>query len=147
MTNWYAVYTQPMKEMIAAQNLIRQGFEPFLPRFRKTRRHARKIEEFLAPLFPRYLFVRMDPKQQRWRSINGTIGVSFLLCNGNDPIPVPESVISAIQEREEDGVIALDAPSFSEGQKIRVLDGPFAEMEGLFERSDEGRRVHLLLNL
>lgn len=62
--NWYAVYTQAGKERFALQNLANQGFEAYLPSYRKRRRHARRVDTVLAPLFPRYLFVRMDPHQQ-----------------------------------------------------------------------------------
>lgn len=143
---WYAVYTQAGKEAIAAQNLINQGFEPYLPRYRKRRRHARRVDTVLAPLFPRYLFVRMDPQQQRWRSINGTFGVSYLLTDGSDPIVLPDDLVDAIREREEsDGIIAVQAPEFKKGQRLHVTDGPFAELDGLFECTDDQDRVVLLL--
>ena len=61
------------------------GFETYLPRYEKRRRHARRVETVAAPLFPRYLFVAIDLASQRWRSIHSTIGVSRLVCNGEDP--------------------------------------------------------------
>ena len=41
---WYVVQTQVNGEARAAQNLMRQGFEIYLPRYLKRRRHARKID-------------------------------------------------------------------------------------------------------
>lgn len=66
---WYVVQTQVNGEARAAQNLMRQGFEIYLPRYLKRRRHARKIDLTAKPLFPRYMFVAVDVATQRWRSI------------------------------------------------------------------------------
>ncbi len=81
--------TQVNGEAKAAQNLIRQGFEIYLPRYLKRRRHARKIDFTAKPLFPRYMFVAIDVATQRWRSIQSTFGVSHLISNGDDPATVP----------------------------------------------------------
>lgn len=145
--NWYSVYTQAGKEAFAAQNLVNQEFEPYLPRYLKQRRHARKVNHVLAPLFPRYLFVRMDPQEQRWRSINGTFGVSHLLTDGTQPLAVADELINRIRARESDGVITIKAPTFQPGQKLHILEGPFAELEGIFECADDMERVVLLLDL
>ena len=143
--NWYAVYTQAGKERFALQNLANQGFEAYLPSYRKRRRHARRVDTVLAPLFPRYLFVCMDPHQQRWRSINGTFGVSYLLSDGETPMVVPDQMVVAIRNREDNGVVAVQAPAFTKGQKLEVTDGPFAELGGVFECIDDQERVVLLL--
>src|SRR4051812_35737513 len=73
---WYAVYSQPHREVRAQQQLTAQGFMAFLPLYRKTVRHARKLTTVSAPFFPRYLFVALDLSQHQWRSVNGTFGVT-----------------------------------------------------------------------
>src|SRR5579862_5442848 len=105
---WYVVQTQVNAEVKAARNLIRQGFEIYLPRYLKRRSHARKIEKVAAPLFPRYLFVRVDMEKQRWRSIQSTFGVSRLLTNGSDPAPIASEVLHILRSREDqNGFIAI----------------------------------------
>ncbi|HQF30164.1 MAG TPA: transcription termination/antitermination NusG family protein, partial [Hyphomicrobiales bacterium] len=64
MAGWYVVSTQPHQEARAESNLVRQGFETWLPRFARERRHARKVDTVLVALFPGYLFVRLDPDVQ-----------------------------------------------------------------------------------
>ena len=147
MMQWYAIYTQPHKESVALQNLLKQGFDTYLPRYQKRCRHARRAYTVMAPLFPRYLFVRMNPEAQRWRSINGTLGVSYLLSDGPRPIPIPDRIIDTMRDQERDGIVQIASPSFVKGQKICVTDGPFAELEGLFECIDDDQRVVLLLEL
>lgn len=143
--NWYVVYTQPHKEQIAFQNLQKQGFDTYLPRYQKRCRHARRVYTVMSPLFPRYLFVHMNPATQRWRSINGTLGVSYLLSDGPDPISIPDGIVDTIRNQEQEGIVQVMPPAFVKGQKICVTNGPFAELEGLFECVDDDQRVVLLL--
>ena len=84
---WFVAHTHPHAEGKATTHLNRQGFGIYFPRYLKRRRHARRIETVAAPLFPRYLFVAIDLNIQRWRSIYSTVGVSRLVCNGDDPTP------------------------------------------------------------
>lgn len=146
---WYVVQTQPNAEHRAVAHLARQGFTTYLPRYRKRRRHARRTEIVLAPLFPRYLFVSIDMGTQRWRSIQSTLGVSRLVSNGDEPAPVPAAVLGALRQREAaDGIIEVDTqPRFARGDKIRVLDGAFGDCQGLFESMTDGERVAILLDL
>ena len=66
---WYLIHSHPHAEAKASQHLQRQGFEIYIPRYLKQRRHARRIEKIPAPLFPSYLFVAIDMSSQRWLSI------------------------------------------------------------------------------
>lgn len=146
---WYVVQSQANSEARAARNLVRQGFEIYLPRYLKHRSHARKIEKVAAPLFPRYLFVRVNMGTQRWRSIQSTYGVSCLVSNGGDPAPVAQEVLHVLRTREgEDGLIQMDQrPSFTPGQQVRVLTGAFADIVGLFDGLGDRERVAILLDL
>ena len=146
---WFVAHTQPHAEGKATTHLHRQGFEIYFPRYLKRRRHARRIETVAAPLFPRYLFVAIDVNVQRWRSIYSTVGVSRLVCNGDDPTPVPEGIVEALKNREDtNGFIKLDTrPPFRAGDQIRVLDGAFSSCLGLFEGMAERERIAILLDL
>lgn len=148
MERWFAVHTQPRSEDRAARHLANQGFGIYLPVFGRRRSHARKVETVRAPFFPRYLFVRMDPEAARWRAINSTVGVAGLVQAGGVPALVPDGVVETLRRREDDqGMIRLDAEAdFAKGASLRVLDGPLADLVGLFELGDE-QRVTLLLSL
>ena len=148
-SRWYVVQTQPNAENKAVVHLARQGFATYLPRYLKRRRHARRVDVVAAPLFPRYLFVEIDMAVQRWRSIYSTIGVSWLVCNGDFPAPVPEQVVITLKAREDaGGLVRLEhRPSFRAGDKIRVLDGVFADCLGLYEGMKDSDRVAILLDL
>jgi transcriptional antiterminator RfaH len=146
---WYVVQTQVNAEAKAARNLLRQGFEIYLPHYLKRRSHARKVEKIAAPLFPRYMFVRIDLATQRWRPVQSTYGVSHLVLNGSDPAPVAGQVIDALKAREDaSGYVTLEQrPKFAIGEKVRVLAGVFADNLGLFDGMADRDRVAILLDL
>jgi transcriptional antiterminator RfaH len=146
---WYVVQTQPHAEWKANHHLARQGFDTYLPRYLKKRRHARRVDTVAAALFPRYLFVAIDMASQRWRCISSTVGVRHLVCNGEQPAVVADHVIEALRRREdENGLIRLPArPRFAAGEKVRLLDGVFADCIGLFEGMKDNERVSVLLDL
>jgi transcriptional antiterminator RfaH len=148
-TRWYVVQTNVNSEARAAQNLIRQGFEIYLPRYLKRRRHARKVDFAAKPFFPRYMFVAIDMATQRWRSIQSTFGVSRLVSNGDYPAIVPESIVHALRAREDDkGFIQFESkPVFAVGDKVRVLAGAFMDNAGLFSGMADRDRVSILLEL
>jgi transcriptional antiterminator RfaH len=148
-SRWYVVQTQPHAETKAMGHLIRQDFAVYLPRYLKRRRHARRVDMVAAPLFPRYLFVTVDVEMQRWRSIHSTTGVARLVCNGDDPAPVPPDVVAALQRREDtDGFVKLERrQQFAPGERVRVVDGVFADNLGLFEGMADKERVAILLDL
>ncbi|TIT89380.1 MAG: hypothetical protein E5W41_02215, partial [Mesorhizobium sp.] len=85
---WYAAGVFAGRENIAEQHLQRQGFTSFVPRAAKTIRHARRTYTRTAAYFPGYMFVALDVTQQRWRAVNGTIGVRSLIMRGDRPSPV-----------------------------------------------------------
>jgi transcriptional antiterminator RfaH len=146
---WYVVQTQVNGESKAAQNLLRQGFEVYLPHYLKRRRHARRVDFTVKPLFPRYLFVTIDMATQRWRSIQSTFGVARLVTNGDDPAAVPDGVVSTLKAREDEkGFIKLDSkPTFQPGDKVRVLAGAFMDSAGLFSSLADHDRVSILLDM
>jgi transcriptional antiterminator RfaH len=148
-SSWYVVHTQPNNEVRADVNLRRQGFSTYLPRYRRSRRHARKTETVERPLFPRYLFIAMDLKQDRWRSVNSTFGVSRLVLAGDTPAALPHEVIRDIQAREDDaGLITLGLPAgVGPGSTIRLIDSIFVDAVGVLERIADERRVAVLLQI
>jgi len=146
---WFVVQTQVNGEAKAAQNLKQQGYDVYLPRYLKRRRHARKVDFTAKPLFPRYMFVAIDMATQRWRSIQSTFGVSRLVCNGDEPSAVPEGVVDALKQREDEkGFVRMDLkPSFAVGDKVRVLAGAFMDNAGLFHGMADHDRVSILLDM
>jgi transcription elongation factor/antiterminator RfaH len=144
---WYAVHTLPCNEARAEWHLGNQGFRTFMPKRRKTVRHARKMSTVDAPFFPRYLFVVLDPSRHQWRRINGTYGVSRLVMCGDMPHPVPRGVVEAlVASVDASGILQLGR-CLQIGSPVRLLAGPFAEQLAILDHLDDGGRVRVLLDI
>ncbi len=144
---WYVTQTLHHREKLAQLHLGAQGFRSFFPRFRKTVRHARKLREVAAPLFPGYIFVVLDTERDRWRSINGTFGVAQLLTALKRPVPVPAGIVEALVGALDDSGLVLLGGDLKPGQAVRVVGGPFAGSLGVLERLDAKGRVRVLLSI
>jgi transcriptional antiterminator RfaH len=149
MTYWCAAQTHVRSEDKAAFHLKRQGFEVFLPKHLKRRKHARRIDWVPTPLFPRYLFVSIDPQVTQWSSIRSTVGVGDLVRFGNLPAAVPTHIITEIMARQDEkGLVkAYTNCTFKSGDRVKIVDGPLNELEGLFDCATDEERVIVLLNL
>jgi len=147
MAAWYVVRTKTGAEDRAEWHLKNQGFEVYLPRYRKQVRHARKTSTVLRPLFPGYVFVNMDMGQQRCRAINGTFGVISLVQFGDATRPISTAIIDAIRQREENGAVNLAPEGLQKGDRVRVRSGAFADHTALLEEVSDDKRVILLLDL
>jgi transcription elongation factor/antiterminator RfaH len=144
---WFLVHTQPNSERRAQLHLGAQGFRTHFPQIQKTIRHARKLRNVRAPLFPRYLFLILDLQRDRWLSVQSTVGVSSLFTCQHRPIPVPEGVVEALIERTDEANLALFEAGLTLGQSVRILRGPFCDFVGTLERLDERGRVRVLLEM
>jgi transcriptional antiterminator RfaH len=144
---WFVVQTLAHREVGARGQLGAQGFHAFLPQIAKTVRHARKLRNVRAPLFPGYLFVRLDLDRDRWRSVNGTFGVAAIVMAHDRPAPVPRGVVEILKDNaDETGLVALDR-GLDIGQRVQVVSGPFAESFGSLDRVDASERVRVLLDI
>lgn len=146
---WYLVQTRARAEDRASSHLSNQGFESYLPRYMAERRHARRREKVARPLFPGYLFVRLDLLQDRWRAVLSTVGVRRLVSAGERPLPVPPPVIAELRAREDArGFVELGRGRvFSRGEPVRITEGPFLDWTGLFDCATDRERVVVLLDL
>lgn len=148
MTSWYVVHTHAHAEDRAEVHLRRQGYEAYVPRCRTWRRHARRRELVQRPLFPRYLFVLLDVMRAQWRPILSTVGVSSLLMRDGRPIAVPPGVVEQIHDGEAKGLFErTSGRRFSDGDPVRVVEGPFADFVGRFQGLADRDRVFVLLDL
>lgn len=144
---WYVAQTEPKKERLAVVGLERQSFLSLCPCYHKIRRHARRIETVLAPLFPGYVFVNFDLDKDSWRSINGTLGVRRLISfDPVTPLPMPdEAMIPLLNPRGDSLGNAVGGVQV--GGTVRMISGPFAEQLATVETLDDKGRIRLLFDI
>ncbi len=148
--DWFAVYTKPQQEQVALLNLEAQSFECFLPMAEKAcqSRSSRNLTRH-EPLFPRYLFLKADPRQQSLASVRSTRGVTGLVRAGLAPTTIPASVVIQLRSLIDpnSGLIAIGSAELSDGDKVRIFDGPFVDLEGVFKEHRGQSRSLLLLEI
>ena len=144
---WFVARVHPHQENRAQLNLNRLGFRSFVPRLRRTVRHARRLQDTLKPLFPGYTFVVIDLAKHRWRSVNGTFGVASLIMGADQPAPVPPGVVEALVASCEGGQAVRFEDGLEVGQKVRIVSGPFAETLCRLAHLDDRGRVRVLLEI
>ena len=144
--SWYLVHTKPRQEDVALANLQRQGYECYLPQMRIERIRRRKAEVVTEPMFPRYLFIRLDSSGQgkSWSPIRSTLGVSQLVHFGARAAKVDDALVELLRQREQ--AMPLYA-MFHSGDSVVVTDGPFAGIEAIYQTADAERRAFILLEI
>src|SRR5215470_13887426 len=111
MLRWYLIRTKVFREAIAQANLLRQGYETYLPCAQsQVRRHGSWIERS-APLFPRYLFLRIQVGYQSLAQVESTKGVAGVVRFGFRYAVVPDGVVNRLRERTDPatGMVRLAA--------------------------------------
>ncbi len=148
MTRWYVVHTKPRQEMLAQTHLHRQAFRTYLPLIAQTRRRRDRRVEVILPLFPRYLFIQVNLREQCTAAVRSTLGVTAMVRFGDQLLPVPDSVIAYLQASTDadTGLHRLHAPRFQKGDKVRVDRGPFAGLEGIYQAERGEDRFMILLD-
>ncbi len=147
---WFAVRSKPRQEHVARLNYEQQGYHVYLPVVQTVRRHARKVEQVMRPLFPGYLFLHLAPEERAWTAIGSTKGAIGPVRFGDCFPQVPDWIISGIKNRECDqGFIPLRALSekiLKSGNRVVVAIGN-QEMEGIFLNFRDKERVVILLDM
>jgi len=145
--NWYLIHAKARQEDTAERNLQHLGVEAFCPRFKQLKAKRWKTQaEGKGPLFPGYLFVRVDMSTE-FRKVTYAHGVLRVVKFGSAPALVAEEIIHSIRAREDDGLVVLSpSSSLKPGQAVLIDKGPFQGFEAIFEQELNGiNRVALLL--
>jgi transcriptional antiterminator RfaH len=145
--NWYLVYSKPRQELCSLENLERQGFECFLPLIAVEKLRRKMIVVLQEPLFPRYLFIRLDASQEgrSWNPIRSTTGVSRLVTFGQIPAKIEDQLVEAI--RSSVSGEGVRQRHFEPGEVVRINDGPFAGLEAIYQMPDGEARVMVLIDI
>lgn len=147
--SWVVASTHPHKEQVALDNLQRQGFRAYCPRVRRRIRHARRLQQVLRPLFPGYVFIRLDPETEQWRSIDSTLGIRNLVRFGDRPGTIPSEFVAGLQVTEKEGAVAVPRARdcYDVGEKVRMREGPFEGLIATVLAVAESERITVLMDM
>ncbi len=147
MKNWYIVQSHSSFENKVAQEIKEEATKADL---------ADKIEEIIVPThditevkrgkrvqrkkkyFPGYILLKSEMDNTIYHMIKNLKKVSGFLGTKGTPIPVSEKEIEKILGQIKDGVVQPKSGiEYNVGEKVQVIDGPFASFSGLVEDIDE----------
>ena len=142
---WYAILTKTGREKNATLLLENSGFECYLPVSKSSRKWSDRVKEIDVPLFPGYLFCRMNPNDRLPVLI--TPGVVQIVGRGKTPIPIEEHEIGAIKRVAGSGLLAMPWPYLQVGQTARIEEGPLQGLSGIVVKIKSGLKLVLSVQL
>ena len=133
---WFVCHTKPRCEKKFAALLTRESFRHSLPLVASERRYGNRIRCFTKPLFPSYVFSRIDPTRRN-RLFQQDLLVRL--------IPVRDEAsflaqLAAVEALAASGLQASLHPLLKHGARVRIVSGPLKGVEGMIEdpRSPKG---------
>ena len=145
---WYVLHSKPRKEDFLLDQLRLSGFESYCPflRVSTVNPRARKIR----PYFPGYVFLQVDLGKNKASSLHWMPGATGFVSFDGIPARVPDGLIPILRQRVDEinvsgGELFHD---LKQGDRVRIVEGPFAGYEAMFDARLPGtERVRVLLNL
>ena len=147
MKNWYIVQShssfenkvaQEIKDEAIKANLVDKIEEIIVPTHDITEVKRGKRVQRKKKYFPGYVLLKSEMDSTIYHMIKNLKKVSGFLGTKGTPIPVSEKEIEKILGQIKDGVVQpKSGVEYSVGEKVQVIDGPFASFSGLVEDIDE----------
>lgn len=156
LSHWYVVHTYSGHEHRVANTLVQRIntmkltdkiSELLIPTQDKILIKKGKKETIKEKIFPGYMLVRMILDDDSWLAIRTTPGVTSFVGIGNKPTPLPPSEVATIKKFME-----MEAPkykaTFSLGEAVKIVEGPFADFLGSIDSIDESKgKVKVLVSI
>jgi transcription antitermination factor NusG len=143
--NWFAAYTLSHHEKRVASLLTGRRIESFLPLYTALHRWRNRCAKDLdLPLFPNYVFVRIDPRE-RVRVLE-VPGVLSLIGFGKTLAPLPDLEIEALRSGIGQRMVE-PYPYLVVGERVRIKAGAMCGLEGVLVRKKNSLRVVLALDV
>jgi transcription antitermination factor NusG len=142
---WFALQVRTRHESLVVSHLTARGYEPFLPMYVCRRRWSDRVKEVSLPLFPGYVFCRLDVSNRL--PILTAPGVASILGIAKNPTPLDETEISAIRAATVSGLPREPWPFLKVGQAVKIEQGPLAGIEGILTDFKGQHRLILSVTL
>jgi transcriptional antiterminator NusG len=136
-----------LEHRIESMGMLDQIFQVVVPTEEEVELRDGQRRTTERRVFPGYILVEMLMNDDTWYVVRNTPGVTDFVRSGTKPIPLRQEEVDKILNRME-----AEAPkikvSFREGQKVRIVDGPFEDFMGTVDAIDTDRaRVRVLVNM
>jgi transcription antitermination factor NusG len=129
---WHVLFTRNQHEKLAAWSLTSKNFDVYLPLYSSLRRWQDRFKSISLPLFPGYVFVKEGMDRQV--EILTTPGVVQIVGWGGNPAVVADAEIESVKRIIESRLVIESLPYIECGDRVRVVAGPLAGLEGVLRR-------------
>jgi transcription termination/antitermination protein NusG len=132
--HWYVLHTRSRHESVVCDGLVKKSMEVFLPKIkvRSTRRDRKAMIHI--PLFPGYLFIKTDLHPHSHIEVVKTAGAVRLIGSRQGPVPVPDETIESLKIMVASELPIGTGSRLQQGDRVMVVQGPFAGVTGTFVR-------------
>ena len=140
---WYAVYVRSRHEKKVHQMLLEREITSFLPLLETWKQWSDRKKKVSDPLFRGYVFVNIDIRKDHINVLD-TEGVVKFIGIGRKPSVIGDKDIEWLRKlvREPDAISGTVA-TIPAGQRVKVLAGPFKDLEGVVVK--QGREMRLVV--
>jgi len=146
MFSWYALQVRSRFGKAVSTALRAKGYEEFLPVYRTVRRSGGGGCDLELPLFPGYLFCRLDPSE-RLLPVLTIPGVMRIVSVGKILLPVTDDEIETVKAVSQCGLPAEPWPFLGIGCRVSLERGPLAGLEGMVVSVDGAHRLVVSVSL
>jgi transcription antitermination factor NusG len=140
---WHVVRVRANAERQVTRSLTSKDIEVFLPVQKRAQTRRKTGAE--SPLFPGYVFASFDSRYTL--PVVACPGVVHILCRGNVPEVIDAAEIFALQAVASRARTLLPHPMLQWGERIRIRQGPLADVEGIVLRDEGGPRLVVSISL
>ncbi|MBI2010191.1 MAG: transcription termination/antitermination factor NusG [Candidatus Chisholmbacteria bacterium] len=154
--HWYIVHTysghelraaETLKQRVKTMNLDGKIFEILIPTQEKIRIQKGKKDTIKEKIFPGYMLIKMIVDDDSWLAVRTTAGITSFVGIGSKPTPLPEAEVQTIMKFMEMAAPKHKA-TFTVGDSVKIVEGPFAEFIGSVDKIDEGKgKVSVLVSI
>ncbi len=142
---WYVVYSKARKEQQAQFHLARKGIESFFPRlYLPASVHG---VPKLVPMFPNYLFVKLDIALE-FSYVAWSPGVKRFVSFSDVPLALEDNVVTFLKENANTAGVITARSQLLRGQAVEISTGPFSGLAAIIQDPPDAKgRVRVLLKL
>lgn len=142
---WHALWTHSNCEQLVHDSLVPRGYQVFLPRVQTWNRRGATRKLAAVPMFPGYLFVKHHMDKSSCAELLKTRGLVRILGERWDRLStIPDNEIESVRRIAGADLPVLPYPYLKEGQRMRILHGPLAGVEGIFVRGEPNNGLLVL---
>jgi transcriptional antiterminator RfaH len=150
MNRWFLIYCKPNQEARAEINLTRQGFTIYRPTANLTKQAptGRQTSVKAKPLFPRYLFINVDPEVQSVAPIASTLGVVQIVRFGSEFACASDRLINEIKMYEQKRQTEQDyRDKLVKGDVVFLDTHGFDQIKAIYCNPCGDERAMILMNI